>query len=121
MKANTTLLNFEYGISSQMSTSQFITAQDQACFEEIHKVLKKHEALDRFGLTLLDQQLDKNQIRLETNSRLDRTLLTKVTTEDQGGNYTIQTNWRLNTMKAVAECQTKCEAQTIGKHTDMHN
>ncbi|EAY27688.1 hypothetical protein [Microscilla marina] len=120
MNTKTTALNFEYGIASELDTNQLLTEQDQACFDEIQQVLKKHQALDRFGVTLLDNDaLPDNTIRLETNSMAERTLISRIVNKNHSKNKSVETNWTLNNSKVLAACDKSCEAPK-GKHGPHH-
>ncbi|WP_299454791.1 hypothetical protein [uncultured Microscilla sp.] len=118
MEINTTTLNFEYGIASELAPNQLLTTEDEACFVEIKQILEKHRALNRFGVTLLDnEKLPEGTTRLETNSITERTLITQIVDQATVGNDKIQTNWTLNTTKAIASCATACSpAQGSRKH-----
>ncbi len=115
------IYNFEYGIASQMEANQLLTNQDEACFEEIRKILQNHNSLDRFGLTLLDkEELPEDQIRLETNSVADRTLIMQTIPKKTFEGNTVQTSWTLDTQKAVATCQTQCAGRKGKRHNPQH-
>jgi len=122
METKSTTIPFEYGISEEMPPEQMLTTQDQQCFEEINQILEKYKAKRRFGLTLLDpEKLTENKIRLETNSYSERTLLTRIFEKDTLTGKNVQTNWRLNTMKAVAACENACRTNYKGgKHSRNH-
>lgn len=120
MKTNTITLNFEYGLTSEIEEDQLLTLQDQVCFAEIREILKKHQALNRFGIALLiDKDLPNHLIRLETNSSKERTLITHIVNNDFPRGNLVQTNWRLNTIKAVAVCSTTC-MNSNSRHSSSH-
>lgn len=115
------IYNFEYGIASQMEEDQLLTNQDETCFEEIRQILQKHKSLDRFGLTLLDkEELPEDQIRLETNSIAERTLLTQTMSQKASTEKVVQTNWALNTLKTVSVCQGGCVQNNKNRHSKQH-
>ena len=62
METKSTTLNFEYGIASEMESNQMLTEHDRKCFAEISKVLKKYQAQNRFGITLMDVEESKTAI-----------------------------------------------------------
>lgn len=110
MKTKTTTLNFEYGPTSETEEDQLLTLQDRACFEEIHEILRKHQALNRFGISLLDKDdLSKNCVRLETNSIKKRTLSAGVIENNSFLENAVETNWHLNSTETIAICNKACE------------
>lgn len=119
-----TILNFEYGVD----TNHTLTEDDKTCFNEISQVLKKYKAINRFGVTLLDnnQDLPQNQVYLETNDRKGRTLVcSPVSKEDRRLQEVVQTNWQFNTLEATAFCSKGCQSssgneKTGREHTDVH-
>lgn len=121
MKTKTKSFAFEYGITSEMNTGELINNQDLACFDEIHQILKKHQALNRFGVTLLNnEKLPENLITVETNSIKDRILLTQTINKNNlSSQKSIETNWRLNTFSAVAACVSTCVASPAD-HNFIH-
>ena len=108
METKSNILNFEYGIASEMELNQMLTEQDQRCFDEIGEILKKYQAKNRFGLTLLDTNLP-NTIRLETNSVENRTLISEVIEKNQMTSEYVETNWNLKTETVVAGCSAYCQ------------
>lgn len=81
---------------------------DRALFEELHKVLRKHKAVDRFGLTLLHDhfKINSDEWMVETHDEQSRTLTIKPyrNEELQEPGLELQpTNWRFDEVgKAVA-------------------
>ncbi len=117
----TSTITFEYGVAAELDATQLLTEQDQACFDEIQQILKKHQALNRFGVTLLDDEvLPQDSIRLETNSTIERTLITRIVDNNQLKNKSIETNWTLSNSKVIAACLQSCEVSRRGKHGKDH-
>lgn len=109
MNTNPTILNFEYGVAATMNSEQLMTSTDEACFEEIKTILKKHNALQRFGVTLISNEtLPSDKTRMETNSAKDRTLITQIVDKKKYKGQAIETNWKLNTIEAIATCEQSC-------------
>ena len=77
---------------------QEFSAEDERCFREIRDVLKKYNALDRFGLTLVHTHFDINddEVMVETTDVEARTQLVRPMKKTALGDqrYSI-TNWRL--------------------------
>ena len=72
---------------------------DQACFNEIREVLKKHGAESRFGVTLLHRHFDvyEDEVLVETCDSGNRTLTLKPTKIEELGTLKLkETNWRLD-------------------------
>ncbi|OJJ15763.1 hypothetical protein BKI52_36180 [marine bacterium AO1-C] len=120
METKSTTLNFEYGIASEMEPNQMLTKNDYNCFEEISKILKKYQAQNRFGITLLDtEESNENAMRLETNSIEERTLFSQLVEKGTVASRYIETNWNLNIKEAVAACSEGC-IENQGNHTTNH-
>jgi len=84
--------------------------KDQACVTDIISVLRKHNALKRFGITLLHQHfpIDDDEVFLETCDRENRALTIRPVKKDASRNVPAKhTAWRLDSGKAVMDC--KCE------------
>ena len=74
------------------------STNDDALFAELAGVLKKHHALDRFGITLLHRHFDiaPGELLLENTDMLSRThSITPVSSETLVGQKYIETAWRL--------------------------
>lgn len=83
------------------------SANDEQCLSEVAEVLRKHNCLGRFGINLLHQHfpVGDNEVLLETNNPLDRTLHMRPVNvvELQGLNARV-TSWRLDTGKPQMAC-----------------
>ncbi len=121
METKLTTIPLEYGVVSETPQEQIITTKDQQCFDEIRQILQKHQAQNRFGITLINtEELLENQVRLETNSIKDRTLLSRILDKNLSSGRSVETNWSLNTMEAVATCKGTCAVNSAGGHTNEH-
>lgn len=82
---------------------------DSPIFQEIAEVLKKHNALDRFGITLLHNHfsLTADEILAETTDSINRiqTIQPVPKSSVDSGNY-FASAWRLDTGEAILKCQT---------------
>ncbi len=84
---------------------------DQSCIDEIRAVLARHDALDRFGLTLLHShfELAEGEILVESVDTVARRLETRVVrAEDPVAEAAIETSWRLDDISANVKCETMC-------------
>ena len=88
---------------------QPVSAADDAVFAEIREVLERHDALQRFGVTLLHQHFDvaESEVLLETIDVENRVLISKPATK-AGHGSSIETSWRLDTLSGARECETRC-------------
>lgn len=80
---------------------------DQELFGELHEVLKKHNALRRFGITLLHQhfEISPDEVLLETTDRQSRTqTIRPVLKAGIHDLEYIETSWRLDTGKPLMAC-----------------
>lgn len=83
---------------------------DDLLFKEIYQVLKKHDAHDRFGITLLHSHFDlaQNEVLLEsTNTQLRKQTIEPITIEELSNIAVIETAWKLNESGAepIFRCQ----------------
>jgi len=81
--------------------------KDKPVFDEIIEVLKKHNALDRFGLTLLHQHFDvpDDEVLIETTDVETRVqTIQPMKIKDVDASVTIETAWRLDSGQPVMGC-----------------
>lgn len=101
-----------------------LDAADQACFEEIRTVLKKHDRLNRFGVYLLHSHfhLEPDEMLLETCDSKSRELLIRAIPANSVLSESVkQTMWRLGDSQATQSCQMNCVAEgDTGKHPRKH-
>ena len=80
---------------------------DKPVFAEIMSVLKKHNALDRFGVTLLHQHFDisEDEILCESTDTITRTQTIKPIKKSELAeqDYT-ETSWRLDNGTVMTAC-----------------
>lgn len=81
--------------------------KDKPVVDEIIQVLKKYNALDRFGLTLLHQRFDvpDDEVMIETTDiEAKSQTIQPMKIKDVDPSNTIETSWRLDTGKPVMGC-----------------
>ncbi len=91
-----------------ISEVQPLTDKDQPMVDEIYQVLKKHNALTRFGLTLLHKHFDiaSDEMLIESVDSRTRTQTVMPFKKGELAGYDfIETAWRLDTGKAVMDCK----------------
>ena len=87
------------------------SAKDDFLFQEVKDVLKKHNALSRFGLNLLHDHfpISDNEVLVESCDHNQRILTMKVVNKSEIlGLNVIETNWRLDNDKVIAGCTGCC-------------
>lgn len=80
---------------------------DNACFEELRKVLARHNALDRFGITLLHQHfhIGDDELLVEEVDVDSRTLIAQPVPQAEVASRRVkETNWRLDSDAAMSAC-----------------
>jgi hypothetical protein len=97
------------------------TASDDPLFAELAAVLKKHDALDRFGITLLHTHFPvaDDEIMFEENDPEDRTLSMKTVKKAdlEGVDYS-ETSWHLG---PNGEVMMGCVCKKFGsEHSHSH-
>lgn len=100
-----------------------LTESDAAMVQEIVAVLKKYDALDRFGLTLLHQHfpISDDEVLLETTDINARTqLIRPVPKSSLESEAYIETSWRLDTGKSMMHCVCRVDPDT-GSHNHYHS
>jgi len=84
-----------------------VSEADQNCLRAIEAVLKQHNKLDRFGVTLLHKHfpLQDDEMLVETCDPENRTLtVSTVKTNNINPDHYIETSWRLDTGEALQRC-----------------
>ncbi len=95
-----------------------LSSEDQPLVTELTEVLKKYNALDRFGITLLHQHFNiaNDEILMEETDVTSRThIIRPVARKGINENDTIQTTWRLDCGTAVQICV--CQRDSKGYHS----
>ncbi|HTD41105.1 MAG TPA: hypothetical protein VK671_10830 [Mucilaginibacter sp.] len=84
-----------------------LNATDLPIMEEIYNVLKKHNALQRFGVTLLHEhfEINEDEVLIEMTDRNTRTQTIQPIDKDHPLLIdSIETSWRLDTGLPVQSC-----------------
>ena len=80
---------------------------DNDVMKELHEVLKKHNALKRFGITLLHEhfEIERDEVLVEITDRAKRLQTIEVFKKAEIENLdTIETSWRLDSGVPVMSC-----------------
>ena len=98
---------------------------DRPCLAEIRDVLIKHDALRRFGVSLLHEHFEvaDDEILVETIDVETRTLTSRPEKiAELGGYHSVETSWRLDDLTAMARCTTACRPATFteARHKSVH-
>lgn len=97
-----------------------LSEADTPLVQELVQVLKKNNALDRFGITLLHRHFlfSDNEVLVETTDVEGRTqIIRPVSKETLRDKQYIETAWRLDTGQATLACVCMVEG---GEHTGNH-
>jgi hypothetical protein len=95
-----------------------LSDEDNVIMQDLHKVLKKHNALKRFGITLLHEhfKVEDDEVLIEFTDIATRTQVIKpVSQNDPELIDAIETSWRLDTGFPVMGC--KCKKYGTGDHS----
>ena len=84
--------------------------EDVACVEEIRDVLRRHGALQRFGITLLHRhfELTPDEVLVESVD-VEHRVISQVPRKASLARAGIETSWRLDMFKELQHCETICE------------
>lgn len=85
-----------------------LNENDLPVMDEIYQVLKKHNALKRFGVTLLHEHFDvaDDEVLIELTNRKSRTQTIQPVKKDNPLlSDAIETSWRLDTGVPVMSCK----------------
>ena len=101
--------------------------EDSRCISEIRALLRRHHALERFGLVLLHRhfELAEDEVLVESvdvKKRIIRQTPRKISSVRSG----IQTSWRLDMFEQLQRCETLCQVECdydgvtyhVEEHTD---
>jgi hypothetical protein len=83
---------------------------DTPCIEELRAVLKKHGALNRFGITLLHKHFDiaPDEVLIERTDEASKVQTIRPYKKADVDTCAQQTAWRLSDQKAVMGCYRVC-------------
>ena len=97
-----------------------LSTTDKPLISELIEVLKKHNALERFGIALLHRHFpfSDDEVLVETTDVENRTHTVRPCTKaDLAGQQYIETAWRLDTGVAMTACVCMVSG---GEHTGNH-
>lgn len=99
-----------------------LSEADLPCIQEIAEVLKKHNAISRFGINLLHEHfaVAEDEILVEGTDVDKRVSITKpVKRAELAGVQMVGTSWRLDTGDVLMHCS--CTKDYAGNHLHVHN
>lgn len=99
-----------------------LNEKDQPLFTELYEVLKRHNALQRFGITLLHQRFEmaEDEVLLERTDKVNRRqLIEPVKISALEGKNPIETSWRLDTGKPAMRCVCVV-VDRLGRHEHVY-
>lgn len=121
-KAPSTTTNPYAGLRDISEVAPYDEIKDKPLFDEIREVLRKHKAIDRFGIAHLHGhfKVNEGEVMVETHDEQKRTLTIKPYRNQnlKEPNTELQpTNWRFGEDGRVIEMQFCIE--TAGGHIEM--
>ena len=109
-------LAFEYGNAQEITAHPDINMMD-----EIALILKKHNALQRFGLVQMNQKPSLDLVMNEQCLKSERKLITTITPKtDLKPTQVLETQWRLDIPHMLKACAATCEASPEGHDRYNH-
>ncbi|HAS43460.1 MAG TPA: hypothetical protein DCS93_23470 [Microscillaceae bacterium] len=109
-------LPFEYG-----TTGQAPLCPNEEMMQEIKQILQKHQALNRFGLTRIDENNAPGMVMNETCDPAQRLLMTTPQTQaETHASPNIETQWSLNATHTLKACKTNCTVSPDEQHGKFH-
>lgn len=122
MKTLTPLIHNSFLSETQVKP---LDDKDLPCLEELRDVLKKHNMLDRFGITLLHKHFDlaDDEILIETvdeEERIQTIKPQKLEDVEKMGVSVLETAWSLYDGKTIMGCSRKCVQYSGGSHHSQH-
>lgn len=92
----------------------FSEKEDQAFFDEVYEVMKRHDKIKRFGLTLLHHHFDikDGETLLESCDEDNRTLTLQPVEKNKlsKGSSLLETNWRFDNDQTLL-CIQYCDGE----------
>jgi hypothetical protein len=90
-----------------------LTDADGVCLDEIREVLRRHNAMSRFGVCLLHQHFDltPDEVLVESCDEETRTLTTKPVLRSSVEGKSLETSWRLDIREPLGRCISYCEIE----------
>ena len=115
-KKSSQTLVFEYG-----TTSSNTIYPSQEMMTELTQVLKKYQALNRFGLTRREDLHTPDKVMSESCLPEQRLLITTLKEKTSVNSATnLETQWRLDVPGMLKACESTCAADTDGHRVLAH-
>jgi hypothetical protein len=100
-----------------------LSAADRECLDDVRAVLAEHDALRRFGLTLLHQHFEiaDDEVLVEEID-VENRVLTSRPEKISAADRAIETSWRLDDLTGMARCRTVCKPDPVSwtGHSKRH-
>jgi hypothetical protein len=112
----------EWSKTADIEDVEPFSGKDAECFREIRDVLKKYDALERFGITLIHSHftIGEDEEMVEFTDHENRTLITRPVNRSQIDDRQVTvTNWKLMDGDVVAMRVCSC-ARTNQGHSGGH-
>jgi hypothetical protein len=103
------------------------SAADDACFEEVREVLRKHGALSRFGVCLLHEHfaVSGEEILIEHVDSEARTMTLRPVKKSEVSGNVLETAWRLDigepTQRCIYHCEWDDDPDGVRRHRRTHH
>lgn len=83
---------------------------DDVVFDELREVLVRHDALQRFGITLLHEHFEvaNGEILVESIDSENRIITLRPMSVASSSEDTVETSWRLDSPTAQRRCEVQC-------------
>lgn len=122
MNNNSSTIALEFAELSDINDVAPLSEDDELCLQEIKGVLKKHNALSRFGIALLHTHFPVNEgeILVERCDPINRKLT--ISPEQKTGLTNlrlVETNWRFDVEGVSRFCYREC-IDAAGYHITHH-
>jgi len=118
------IANEHQGLPDIDETEPFSPERDQPLFNEIKEVLRRHNALHRFGVTLLHKHFDvyEGERMVEVCDVRTRTLTLRPTANRLGPDESyVETNWRFDTDSTLVNQSCFADCLKSGTtHKEIH-
>lgn len=88
-----------------------LSEKDSSCIAEMREVLARHEALSRFGITLLHEHFTvaDDEVMVEFVDKDNRVLTTRpVKAAEHPAMNSVETSWRLDSQASLQRCERVC-------------
>lgn len=103
---------------SNINEVEPLSEDDQRVLQDVREVLKRHGALERFGVTLLHSHFDlgPDELLVETVDHDNRTLTVRPRSSEDVAGELVPTSWRLDAEDGEPRVLTYCHRTSGGIH-----